>query len=183
MKPRNLLLLCFAFTLIGIAAPTQSPDWDALGKLWWSHIQYLADDSLEGRDTGSQGFEKAANYMAEQFRAAGLEPGGVDGYRQPMDFQVVKIDESRCSLELLQGEKVQPVKLGDDAVLGVSSHAAENVEAAARLLILFPVGDASFGISGLLRVYGQTSSVTALHVPSPPASDAIPRIPQRHPGI
>jgi hypothetical protein len=131
VKPWNLLLLCFAFTLIGVAASTPSPDWDAQGKLWWSHVQFLADDSLEGRDTGSQGFEKAANYMAEQFRAAGLEPGGVDGYRQPMDFQVVKIDESRCSLELLQGEKVQPVKLGDDAVLGVSSHAAENVEAAA----------------------------------------------------
>ncbi len=61
-----------------------------LGKQWWSHIQFLADDSLEGRDTGSQGFEKAANYMAEQFRAAGLEPAGVDGYRQPMDFQVVQ---------------------------------------------------------------------------------------------
>jgi len=131
VKPRNLLLLCFAFTLIGIAAPTQSPDWDALGKLWWSHIQYLADDSLEGRDTGSQGFEKAANYMAEQFRAAGLEPAGVDGYRQPMDFQVVKIDESRCYLDLLYDGKVQPVKLGDDAVLGVSPQAAENVEAGA----------------------------------------------------
>jgi Peptidase family M28 len=131
VKPRNLLLLCFASTLIGIAAPTQSPDWDALGKLWWSHIQFLADDSLEGRDTGSQGFEKAANYMAEQFRAAGLEPAGVDGYRQPMDFQVVKIDESRCSLDLLHDGKVQPVKLGDDAVLGVSPQAAENLEASA----------------------------------------------------
>jgi Zn-dependent M28 family amino/carboxypeptidase len=131
VKPRNLLLLCFACTLIGVAAPTPSRNWGALGKAWWSHIQFLADDSLEGRDTGSQGFEKAANYMAEQFRAAGLEPAGVDGYRQPMDFQVVKIDESRCSLDLLQDGKMQPVKLGDDAVLGVSSHAADNVEASA----------------------------------------------------
>ena len=131
MKPRNLLLLCFAFTLIGFAALAQTPDWDALGKQWWSHIQFLADDSLEGRDTGSQGFEKAANYMAEQFRAAGLEPAGVDGYRQPMDFQVVKIDESRCVLDLLREGKAQPLKLGEDALLGVSSHAAENVEAGA----------------------------------------------------
>ncbi|HET6220504.1 MAG TPA: M28 family metallopeptidase, partial [Acidobacteriaceae bacterium] len=123
--------VCLALTLGGGAALAQNPDWNALGKLWWSHVQFLADDSLEGRGTGSPGFEKAANYMAEQFRAAGLEPAGVDGYRQPMNFQVVKIDESRCSLDLLRDGKAQAVKLGDDGTLGVSSHAAENVEAGA----------------------------------------------------
>ena len=69
--------------------------------------------------------------MAEQFHAAGLEPAGVNGYRQPIDFQVVQIDETRCSLNLLRGGKVQPVKLGDEAILGVSSQAAESVEAGA----------------------------------------------------
>jgi hypothetical protein len=131
VKPRNRLLICLALTLAGGAVLAQSPDWGTLGKLWWSHIQFLAGDSLEGRDTGSRGFEKAAGYMADQFRAAGLQPAGVDGYRQSMDFQVVRIDETRCSLDLLRDGKVQPLKLGDDAVLGVSSHAAENVEAAA----------------------------------------------------
>ena len=120
-----------ALILAGGAAFAQSPDWNALGKLWWSHVQFLADDSLEGRGTGSPGFEKAATYVAEQFRAAGLQPAGVDGYRQPIDFKVVKVDESRCSLDLLRGGKVQPVKLGDDAVLGISSGAAENVEGGA----------------------------------------------------
>jgi hypothetical protein len=118
-----------AVTLGGGAALAQTQDWNALGKTWWSHVQYLADDSLEGRDTGSRGFEKAADYMAEQFRAAGLEPAGVNGYRQPMDFEVVKLDESRCSLDLVRDGQTQPVKLGDDATLGVSSHAAEKVEA------------------------------------------------------
>jgi Zn-dependent M28 family amino/carboxypeptidase len=131
LKPCTWVLVCLTLTVVGSAAIAQKPDWESQGKQWWSHVQFLADDSLEGRDTGSQGFEKAANYMAEQFRAAGLEPAGGDGYRQPMDFQVVKIDESRCSLDLLRDEKVQPVKLGDDAVLGVSSQAAENVEASA----------------------------------------------------
>src|SRR5580704_18020662 len=123
--------VCVALTLAGGAALAQSTDWNALGKQWWSHVQYLADDSLEGRDTGSRGFEKAATYMAEQFRAAGLEPAGVDGYRQPIDFQVVTLDESRCSLALEREGKVEPVKLGDDAILGVSSHAAESVKGSA----------------------------------------------------
>jgi Zn-dependent M28 family amino/carboxypeptidase len=131
LKPCTRVLVCVALTLVCSAAIAQSPDWESLGKQWWSHIQFLADDSLEGRDVGSQGFKKAANYMADQFRSAGLEPAGVDGYRQPMDFHVVKIDESRCALDLLRDGKAQPMKLGDDAVLGVSAGAAENIEAGA----------------------------------------------------
>ena len=131
MKPCTWVLVCVSLTLVGSAAVAQNPDWESLGKQWWSHIQFLADDNLEGRDTGSRGFEKAVDYMAGQFRAAGLEPAGVDGYRQPMDLHVVRIDETRCALDLLREGKAQPLKLGDDAVLGVSSHAAENVEAGA----------------------------------------------------
>jgi hypothetical protein len=131
VKPRIWTLACLAVTLAGIAARAQSTDWQARGKLWWSHVQFLAGDDLEGRGTGTPGFEKAANYMAEQFRAAGLEPAGVNGYRQPMDFDVVRIDEARCALDLLRDGKAQPVKLGEDAVLGVNSHAAEKVAAGA----------------------------------------------------
>jgi Zn-dependent M28 family amino/carboxypeptidase len=127
----NWLFACLFLAFLGGAVFAQTPDWDALGKRWWSHIQFLADDKLEGRDTGSRGFEKAADYMAEQFHAAGLQPAGVDGYRQPMDFDVVRIDETRCSLDLLRDGKAESVKLGDDATLGVNSHAAENVEAGA----------------------------------------------------
>src|SRR5271154_813598 len=127
----NCLLAALVLTLTCGTAFAQSPDWDALGKLWWAHVQFLADDALEGRDTGSRGFEKAADYMAEQFNSAGLRPAGVNGYRQPMDFDVVRIDESHSSLELLRDGKAEPLKLGDDAILGVNSHAAESVEAAA----------------------------------------------------
>ncbi len=95
MKPLKPLLFCLPIALAGVAALAQGPDWNALGKLWWAHVQYLADDSLEGRATGSPGFEKAASYIAEQFRAAGLQPAGVDGYLQPLDFHVVQIDEAR----------------------------------------------------------------------------------------
>jgi hypothetical protein len=127
----NWLLVSMGLILFGCAVFAQMSDWDTLGKRWWSHVQFLADDSFEGRDVGSPGFEKAAAYMADQFRAVGLQPAGVDGYRQPMDFDVVRIDETRCSLDLLRDGRVEPVKLGDDAALGVNSHAVENVEAAA----------------------------------------------------
>ena len=131
MRWRTSVFVCLALIPACIGALAQSPDWNALGKQWWSHVQFLAGDDLEGRGTGSRGFEKAADYMAEQFRAAGLQPAGVNGYRQPIDFQVAQIDESHSSLDLLRDGKVQPLQLGEDATLGVSSQAAASVEAGA----------------------------------------------------
>jgi hypothetical protein len=131
MRSRAYLPAGIALVLASIIALAQSPDWNALGKQWWSHIQFLASDDLEGRGTGSPGFEKAADYMAEQFHAAGLQPAGINGYRQPINFQVAQMDENHSSLELLRDGKVEPLQLGEDATLGVSSQAAARVEAGA----------------------------------------------------
>jgi hypothetical protein len=45
-------------------------------------LSVLAADSLEGRGTGSRGGAKAARFIAEEFKAAGLQPGGDSGYFQ-----------------------------------------------------------------------------------------------------
>jgi peptidase M28-like protein len=42
----------------------------------------LADDSMEGRNTGRPGSMKAARYIAAEFQRAGLEPAGDSGYFQ-----------------------------------------------------------------------------------------------------
>lgn len=117
--------------IVGNAGMAEGSDWEALGRRWWSHVEFLANDSMEGRDTGSPGEKKAAEYMVEQFRAAGLQPAGESGYRQPVEFEVVRVDESRCAVDLLRGGQSEPVKLGVDAVLGLSTRAAEQVEAEA----------------------------------------------------
>jgi hypothetical protein len=46
------------------------------------HLSFLASDLLEGRGTPSKGLDIAAEYVAAQFRRAGLEPIGDDGYFQ-----------------------------------------------------------------------------------------------------
>jgi len=52
-----------------------------------SHIVLLAHDDLKGRETGSTGIDLAAGYIAGQFAAAGLLPGGPDGtYFQEFTF-------------------------------------------------------------------------------------------------
>ncbi len=42
-------------------------------------VRYLASDELEGRGPGSEGIDKAAEYIADRFREAGLKPGADDG--------------------------------------------------------------------------------------------------------
>jgi len=44
-----------------------------------AHVEFLSDDLLEGRGTGARGHEIAARYVAAQFRALGLQPGGDGG--------------------------------------------------------------------------------------------------------
>lgn len=52
-----------------------------------AHLEFLADDLLEGRDTGSRGHEIASKYIATQFKLYGLDPAGTDGYYQRIRFR------------------------------------------------------------------------------------------------
>ncbi|MGA7923616.1 MAG: M28 family peptidase [Thermoplasmata archaeon] len=110
-------------------AKLTEPNWDALGRRWWSHVQLLADDRMEGRETGSPGYARAADYVIQQFRAAGLHPGGEAGFLQSMDFQVTQVDQGHSSLELVRGGDVRSVVLGNDASFVVSSATVEQFEA------------------------------------------------------
>jgi hypothetical protein len=52
------------------------------------NLSFLSSDLLEGRDTPSRGLDIAAEYIAAQFRKAGLEPVGDDGYFQTAPYLV-----------------------------------------------------------------------------------------------
>src|SRR5271165_5613296 len=49
-------------------------------------ISFLASDALQGRGTPSPGLDIAAEYIAAQFRRAGLDPAGDDGYFQTASY-------------------------------------------------------------------------------------------------
>lgn len=50
-------------------------------------VSFLADDKLEGRQTGTEGEKKAADFIAERFKQIGLEGKGTDGYFQDFSFK------------------------------------------------------------------------------------------------
>ena len=117
---RSLFLLLLFAAVAAVAAP----DWNARGKAWWAHIQYLADDKLEGRGTGTEGFAKAATYVTDQFQKAGLQPSGENGYAQTVAFNVLQLDETNSSLEVTQNGKPVPFQFGEDGFLGTTPNAA-----------------------------------------------------------
>jgi hypothetical protein len=63
-------------------------------------VSFLASDALLGRATPSPGLDMAAEYIAAQFRRAGLEPVGDDGYFQNANYQSVKPNPEGLSFTL-----------------------------------------------------------------------------------
>lgn len=101
----------------------------ANGQRWWAHVTFLADDSLEGRNTGSEGHRTAARYIAAEFERAGLKPAGANGYLQPVKFRSRRIVEETSSLALVRDGQVEPVVLGDEATFSMRIEPARAVEA------------------------------------------------------
>lgn len=64
------------------------------------HLSFIASDALEGRHTPSRGQEIAAEYIAAQFRRAGLEPVGDDGYFQTANWAVLEGDPAAFELSI-----------------------------------------------------------------------------------
>ena len=115
--------------LVPQTGPAAATD-EAVGKAWWAHIRYLADDSMKGRLTGSAEYLKAAAYVAEKFKSYGLKPGGENGtYYQTVRFDVQRVIAEKSSLALATDAGAQPLVLGEDAILAARSASVPQVSA------------------------------------------------------
>jgi Zn-dependent M28 family amino/carboxypeptidase len=114
-KQLFILILFFIPGLLYGQSPTSALPFD--GNTWWTHVKFLADDSLEGRDTGSEGLRKAQSYAVAQFQKAGLEPAGTNGFYQSVSFTQFEVDEAKSSLALVGGGKTTKLSFADDAFL------------------------------------------------------------------
>jgi hypothetical protein len=84
------------------AAALLGADFVAEGDRWWAHIQFLADDKLQGRDTGSEGYSEAAKYVAGKMEAFGLKPAGTSGYLQAVKFETRQVVEEESSIAIVR---------------------------------------------------------------------------------
>jgi hypothetical protein len=116
VKLKIFFVAVLAASAAAIAA-AQSPNLASEGKAWWAHVQFLADDKLEGRNVGTPGFDKAVEYVEGQFKAIGLKPAGTNGYRQPVKLDSRRLVPEQTSLTLVRNGKEQSLAIGQDATL------------------------------------------------------------------
>jgi Peptidase family M28 len=114
----------FAAVLVAAAQRGVPSDWQAVMNRIRpdsvrGHLSFLASDVLEGRGTPSRGLDVAAEYIASQFRRAGLEPAFATSYFQPLDLREAAIDMDgfECRIYERGGEvSVTGIPLSKDGI-------------------------------------------------------------------
>jgi Zn-dependent M28 family amino/carboxypeptidase len=105
------LARCLAPTVLLLAACAEAPDpagidGAAAARRIEADVRFLADDLLEGRETGTRGYDLAARYVGSEFAKLGLAPAGDAGYLQRVPLlraQVVR-EGARFVLHGADGE-------------------------------------------------------------------------------
>src|SRR3979490_2106009 len=84
----KVLARCLFFsTALALAAGAARHSGEAFdAQRYLAHVKFLASDAMRGRATGSAEMEKAAAYIAKQFKADGLQP--IDGKSYLQAFPV-----------------------------------------------------------------------------------------------
>ncbi len=134
-----------------------------------AHLEFLADDMLEGRDTGTRGGRIAANYIRAHFEKIGLKPGGEGGtFTQSVPLVAKRLHtESELRIEV-DGEMI-PLRYGEDFLV---------VDTPAQSGVLFerPLVFAGFGITAPEYNYDDYAGLDVaekfvVYVSGEPASD------------
>lgn len=103
--PRRATVVALTVAAVALAASQLTPQQQAIADHITAdslrgHLSFIASDTLEGRATPSRGLDLAAEYIAAQFRRAGLEPIGDQDY-----FQTASVKGGRAAnvIGLLRG--------------------------------------------------------------------------------
>jgi hypothetical protein len=132
-KSPVLIVVCLACLCSSQVAAPPKPSITAELQAAIDHIQaaplrgdlsFLASDLLEGRDTPSRGLDIAAEYIAAQFRGAGLEAGGDDGYYQSARMAVSEPNQEGLELKFSRPQATFTADLKD---VQIDAPAALNV--------------------------------------------------------
>jgi len=131
LPPFLLLLSCLALAACQReAAPAAAPDAAAepalpatpkppndtpAGQRIEADVRALADDAMEGRETGTPGYDRAAEYVAKRYAEIGLEPGGGDGtFFQSVPLLKATLQADGARFEILRDGKATALAFRDE---------------------------------------------------------------------
>ena len=144
----RLLFVSLAALSVAAAPPPQNaaPDSAAAARVR-GHVEFLADDLLEGRGTGTRGHEIAAAYVASQFRSLGLQPAGENGsWYQWVPLRRARLVEGKTSIAMSTGGAFSPVSEFDIGLRPSMSEVTRNIDAE-MMFVGYGISDARLGIN------------------------------------
>ncbi len=110
-----------------------------------NHIEVLAADDMQGREAGTAGHRKAAEYVAGQFAKFGLKPfGDHNTYFQNIDFLETRIVAGSASMELHRREIDMSLEFGKDFVVYGGFGGAEESVTAPLVFVGFGIQAAKY---------------------------------------
>src|SRR5688572_28926525 len=75
----------------------------AAGQRIEADVRALADDAMDGREAGTPGYDRAAEYVARAYAEIGLEPAGGDGtYFQTVPLLKATLQADGARFEILR---------------------------------------------------------------------------------
>jgi hypothetical protein len=125
-----------AVCFVACAAWAQSPSLNIGANALKADVSFLASDALEGRGTPSRGLDLAGEFIASQFRRAGIEPAGNEGYFQTAAFEGVTAKTEGLSVSFEVGGKTITAPAG--SIVAPSSGAVDVKSAP----VVFAAGEA-----------------------------------------
>ena len=137
MKAHQLIAPA-ALLLVGAANPSPHVDMQRMSEI----TRVLASDEFQGRAPGTPGEDKTIPYLIEQFKAAGLEPAGVNGgwtQEVPMIHTQLK---APMNVSVAQGGQAIPLRFPDDIYMG-TTRAVDRVRIANAPMVFVGYGVAA----------------------------------------
>ncbi len=122
-----------------------------------AHVEFLASDVLEGRETGTRGHEIAARYVASRLASLGLQPAGKDGWFQQVPFVAALADQAKSSFKIA-GQSFVNRK---DVIFGPSRKAGTETIESSVVFVGYGIDDPKNGQNDYagLTVKGKTVAV------------------------
>ena len=133
VEARRPLLLALALCVLAACRPAPAPaaapaaiaDPAAAARIQ-ADVRTLADDAMQGRETGTPGFERAADVVVARFRALGLQPAGDNGsYSQAVPLLKATRIAAGARLEVLRRDRTITLRFRDHFLPEVNVDAAD----------------------------------------------------------
>lgn len=129
MRCVKLVLIVSVFSLSYFNVVGQKTDSDVISVMknieysyFFKHLEYLASDELKGRDVGSDGYNMAADYVADEFKNNGLQPFGDNGtYFQKVEFSKGTIVKSSIQFRVENNAKLVTGTYGENISILVNT--------------------------------------------------------------